>query len=83
MSFKLAPQTISRILGIAQTYVSQIAIFYAQWAFMRSKLEVLDEEKSKDVFISVINGPTLIWLRIETTGYYSYVIAISAYIVWF
>ena len=42
MSLKLAPQTISRILGIVQTYVSQIAIFYAQWAFMRS--EVTDEE---------------------------------------
>ena len=83
MAFKLAPQTVSRILGIVQTYISQIAIFYAQWAFMRSSLNVLDNEKSKEFFTPVINGPTLIWLEIETVGYYSYVIAISAYIVWF
>lgn len=47
---------------------------------MRS--EALDEEQIF-YFLPVSNGPTLIWLRIETVGYYSYVLAISAYIVWF
>ena len=47
---------------------------------MRS--EALDEEQIF-YFLPVSNGPTLIWLRIETVGYYSYVLAISAYIIWF
>ena len=80
MSLKLAPQTVSRILGIVQIYVSQIAIFYAQWAFMRSEDT---DEGLKEYFAPIIAGPTLTWLRIETVGYYSYVLAISAYIVWF
>ena len=44
--------------------------------------KALDEDL-KEYFIPVDNGPTLTWLRIETVGYYSYVLAISAYIFWF
>ena len=50
---------------------------------MRAQLDILNENDSQEYFVPVRNGPTLIWLRIEQVGYYSYVIAISAYIVWF
>ena len=73
--------TISKILSTLQTFISQIAIFYAQWTYMRSWSTFLDDDE-KEYFEPVSNGPTLIWLRIETVGYYSYILAISAYIIW-
>ena len=44
--------------------------------------EVKSDPETAKIVIEYVTGPSSIWLRIETYGYYSYVFAISAYIMW-
>ena len=80
----MGPQSIARLLGVIQVFVSQLAIFYAQWAWMYPYHdEAVKESKwTAKTVIDYVNGPSAIWLRIETYAYYSYVLAISMYIAW-
>ena len=44
--------------------------------------DVLEDDMFSKAILDYVNGPSSIWLRIETYAYYSYVGACIFYILW-
>ena len=67
-----------------EIFVTSLAIFKAQWTWMHPyhDIEVIKNAETAIAVIDYVNGPSSIWLRIETFAYYSYIGAAVLYILW-
>ena len=70
------------MLVVFQIFISQISMFYAQWIWMSPYHAALEEGDDSDDILEFINGPAIIWIKIETCAYYSYIFSACCYIFW-